>query len=310
MRASRISGAPAVGSVSQVLSRQSMTPSGFGIELQGINTADLDTDTRTAAVETFHESGGLLLIRDQQHLTPEQLCDFVASFGTLEKNEKYNPAFVLTDLPEVLRIGNVKENGEYVGQFIQADPPPLLWHTDDSYRHPQPAGSCLYCLRTPPKRAETGFAGMSAAYQALPDEVKRKISGLTSLHSYAYLNKLLCKTNPHRAPLSDELKEMLPAIRRPLVAEHPVTGRKGLYIPLCHIESVDGMAEDEARPLLDSLLAHATKADFRYMHPWRPGDLVIWDNRSVLHAPTPFDDEKYERLMYRLTFNGQQIVGF
>ena len=74
--------------------------------------------------------------------------------------------------------------------------------------------------------------------------------------------------------------------------------------------SILGLAEEEARPLLNELQRHMTQPSFTHMHNWQPGDLVIWDNRSTLHAPTPFDDDKHERLMYRLTFGGEQIVGF
>jgi taurine dioxygenase len=94
------------------------------------------------------------------------------------------------------------------------------------------------------------------------------------------------------------------------VAQHPVTGRKSLYLPLCHIESVVDLSEDESRELLTDLQTHATQPPFTYMHVWQPGDLVLWDNRCALHAPTPFDDTRHLRLMYRLTVNGQQIVGF
>ena len=296
-------------SYSPATGRRQITPSGFGIELTNVDFTNIDADGRAAALEAFHDSGGLLVIRNQHDFAPSSLRDFIAQFGELEKNEKYDQAFLLPGYPEILRVGNIKENDTYVAMFIAADPPPLLWHMDDSYRHPQPAGSCMYCVHTPPQGGETGFAGMSAAYQALPNDIKLKIDTLTTVHSYDYLNERLRRTNPHRPPLTDELKRKLPPVRRPLVAKHPVTGCKALYVPTCQIESVQGMAEDEARPLLNDLQAHATKPDFTYMHHWEPGDLVVWDNRSAMHAPSPFEDKKYQRLMYRLTFRGQQIVG-
>lgn len=295
---------------SAAIDRHQLTPSGFGTELTNVDLATIDADGRSEALKAFHDSGGLLIIRNQHDFAPQSLRNFVAQFGKLEKNEKYEPAFLLPDYPEILRVGNMKEKGKYVSMFIDADPPPLLWHMDDSYRHPQPAGSCMYCVHTPPQGGETGFAGMSAAYQALSEEVKLQIETTTTIHSYDYLNERLRRTNPHRPPLTVELKQKMPPVRRPLVAKHPVTGRKALYIPTCQIESVEGMSEDEARPLLNELQAHATKPDFTYMHHWEPGDLVIWDNRGAMHAPSPFEDEKYQRLMYRLTFGGQQIVSF
>lgn len=288
----------------------SLTRSGFGAEIGDLDLARLDEAMVNETMDTFHEAGGLIVIRDQGHIDPAHLRSFVARFGTPEGNDKYDPTFLVPGFSDILRIGNTKENGKYTSLFIQADPPPLLWHMDDSFRHPQPIGSCLFCLRTPPEGGETGFAGMTAAYEDLPDDVKARIESIRTVHSYNHLNELLRKKNPHRQPLSQALLEQFPPILRPLVVRHPETGRKSLYLPLCHIESVEGMEKAEGEALLNSLQAHATGEDYTYMHRWRPGDLVVWDNRCTLHAPTPFDDTRYERLMYRLTFGGRQIAGF
>lgn len=296
--------------MSSSIKQRALTSSGFGTELTGLDLADLNHQMHAEILDAFHASGGLLLISGQDHIDPVHLRDFAALFGTLEYNEKYNPDFLMPDYPEILRIGNTKENGAYTALFIQADPPPLLWHTDDSFRDPQPIGSCLFCVHTPPEGGETGFAGMTTAYEALDDETKVRIDGLKTVHSYNHLNEILRQKNPHRPPLSDELKRKHPPVIRPLVAEHPVTGCKSLYLPLCHIESVLDMPEEEGHRLLADLQAHATQPAFTYMHAWRPGDLVLWDNRCALHAPTPFDETAHLRLMYRLTVNGPQIIGF
>ena len=287
-----------------------LTPSGFGAELGDMDLARLDEAMVMEAKDAFHKAGGLLVIRDQGRIDPAHLRRFVTRFGTPEGNEKYDPAFLVPGYPDILRIGNAKKHGKYTALFIEADPPPLLWHMDDSFRHPQPVGSCLFCVRTPPEGGETGFAGMTAAYERLPGNVKERIDSIRTVHSYNHLNELLRKKNPHRPPLSEALLEQFPPIVRPLVARHPETGRKSLYLPLCHIESVEGMEQAEGATLLNDLQEHATGSNFTYMHRWRPGDLVVWDNRCTLHAPTPFDDKRYERLMYRLTFSGRQIAGF
>ena len=273
-----------------------LTPSGFGWELPRLDPEQ--------AVEAFHASGGMILVRGQEGLEPGALCEFAARFGALEKNEKYDPDFLLPGVPEILRIGNLREDGRYRSLFVKADPPPLLWHSDDSFRDPQPLGSCILCVATPPEGGETGFAGMTAAYEALSDDMKARLDGLTAVHSYDYLNEYLRKANPHRPPLSDELKAQHPPVTRPLTPEHPVTGRKSLYVPRCHMESVSGLSDEEKESLLSELLEHATSDQFAFMHRWRPGDVVVWDNRCTLHAPSPFDDETYPRLLYRLTMSG------
>ena len=287
-----------------------LTSSGFGVELTSLDIANLDDGDIDTILDSFYDAGGLLLVKHQEHISQHQLIDFIKNFGLVELNEKYNPDFLIPGHPELLRIGNTRKNGKYSALFIEADPPPLLWHTDDSFRDPQPAGSCLFCVRTPTVGGDTGFVGMNAAYEALPDQIKDQLEGLQAIHSYDFLNELLRKKNPHRPPLSDELKKKMPPVTRPLVAQHPVSKKKGLYIPLSHIESIPGLAEEQTRALLDDLIQHMTEPQFTHMHHWEPGDLVVWDNRSAMHAPTQFDDKVYERLMYRLTFNGEQIVGF
>ena len=166
----------------------------------------------------------------------------------------------------------------------------------------------LVCRDTARRPARPALSASTAAYDALPADTKTRIDGLTTTHSYRYLDEYLRRANPHRPPLSDELRAQHPPIERPLVAGHPETGRKALYIPKCQIESVDGLSPHDAETLLAELLEHATGPDFAFMHRWLPGDIVVWDNRSTLHAPSPFDDAKYDRLLYRLTMSGEQIV--
>jgi taurine dioxygenase len=288
----------------------SLTPSGFGVTVDGVDVGRLGERDRERLVEAFHDSGGLVLVRGQGGSSPESLLAFAALFGEIESNDKYDPDFLLPGFPQILRIGNLRENGRFRSLFVEADPPPLLWHSDDTFRHPQPLGSCLLCVATPSRGGETGFAGMAAAYEALPDGMKRRIEGLTAVHSYHYLNEYLRRRSPHRPPLSEELRAKFPPIRRPLVATHPVTGRKSLYIPKCHIESIDGLSQEEGESLLTELLEHATGPDFAFLHRWAPGDVVVWDNRSVLHAPSPFESDRDARLLYRVTVAGPQIEGF
>ena len=136
------------------MSYRALTSSGFGWELPELDPS--------RALEAFHGSGGFILIRNQQGLTPRELMELAALFGELELNEKYDPDFLLPAYPEILRLGNLRENGKYRSLFTKADPPPLLWHTDDSFRIPQPMGSCLLCVKTPPSGGETGFAGITS----------------------------------------------------------------------------------------------------------------------------------------------------
>jgi alpha-ketoglutarate-dependent taurine dioxygenase len=125
---------------------RTLTPDGFGIEVSGFDMSQFDDQSGQVLTQAFLDHGGLLVLRDQTLETPNDLCQFTALFGEVEHNEKYDPRYLLPDYPEILRIGNTMENGQYNALFIRADPSPLLWHCDDSFRHPQPMGSCL--LRT------------------------------------------------------------------------------------------------------------------------------------------------------------------
>ena len=287
---------------------QTLTPSGFGVEISGIDISKLRERTGQILIDAFNAHGGLLVLRDQVLKNPDHLCQLAALFGDVERNEKYDPHYLLPDHPEILRVGNTIEHGQYSALFIRADPPPLLWHCDDSFRHPQPIGSCFYCVEAPESGGETGFAGMTAAYDELSETIKSRIDNLVAVHSYDHLNELLRRKNPHRPPLSNTLRQEHPPVRRPLVAQHPVTGKKSLYLPICHIEYIEDMAASDGKILLEELQAHAVQKRFTYFQNWRPGDLVVWDNRCTLHAPTLFDDQLHTRLMYRLTMTGAQIA--
>ena len=150
---------------------QPLTESGFGAQVLGIDLAMLDTGCEDGLRRAFTDHGGLIVVRDQHLDDPADLCRFADLFGALEHNDKYDPDFLLPGFPEILKIGNAMENGRHRALFIRADPPPLLWHCDDSFRDPQPVGSCLYCLNAPASGGETGFAGMTQAYEALPDSL-------------------------------------------------------------------------------------------------------------------------------------------
>jgi len=249
------------------------------------------------------DSGGLLVLRTGTELCPKDFLRFCRAFGPLEKNEKYDPDFLLPGYPEILRLGNLSREGKHRALFVRAEPGEVLWHTDDSFRYPQPAGSIFHCRTHPETGGGTWYAGMADAYDALPSRLRDRIEGRFAVHSYTFLDDRLRRDNPHRREMPPEVRRTHPPVIRPLVVNHPETGRRALLIPDCHIESVTGLAEKETRSLLGELLAHATGPDFAVCWQWRPGDVAVWDNRSVMHAGSPFD-EREARLMYRVTFAG------
>jgi len=285
---------------------EAITPSGFGRVVEGFSLAEATEDHLAGLRDLWLESGGLLVLRTGEALCPKDFLRFCRAFGPLEKNEKYDPDFLLPGHPEILRLGNLVRDGRYRALFVRAEPGEVLWHTDDSFRYPQPAGSIFHCRTHPETGGGTWYAGMADACEALPSRLRERIEGRFAVHSYAFLDDRLRRDNPHRREMPPEVRRAHPPVVRPLVVRHPETGRRALLIPDCHIESITGLEEAETRPLLAELLAHATGPDFAVCWQWRPGDVAVWDNRSAMHGGSPFD-EREARLMYRVTFTGPDI---
>lgn len=286
---------------------ETITPSGFGRVVEGLSLGEVTEEQLAALRELWLDSGGLLVLRGEETLCPKDFLRFCRSFGPLEKNEKYDPDFLLPGYPEILRLGNLHRDGKYRALFVRAEPGQTLWHTDDSFRWPQPAGSIFHCRNHPETGGGTWYAGMAHAYEALPLRLRERIEGRSAVHSYTFLDNRLRRDNPHRRKMPMEVRRAHPPVVRPLVARHPETGRKALLIPDCHIESVSGLDDSETRSLLAELQAHATGERFTVCWQWRPGDIAVWDNRSAMHAGSPFD-EREPRLMYRVTFAGPELM--
>ncbi len=247
------------------------------------------------------------MLPGQDRLSPEAFLRFCRAFGPLEDNAKYDPDFLLPGHPEILRLGNLWKGGRYRSLFVRAALGDIQWHTDDSFRCPQPAGSIFHCLAHPGTGGGTWFAGMGHAMEALPRSLRQRAEGRFAVHSYEHLDAALRRTNPHRPPLPLEVRRAHPPVVRPLISVHPETGRETLCIPTCHIASIGGLPRDQASALLAELTTHATGPDFTVCTPWRPGDVAVWDNRSAMHAGSPFDETE-PRLLHRVTFAGPDAL--
>ncbi|MCW5730623.1 MAG: TauD/TfdA family dioxygenase, partial [Alphaproteobacteria bacterium] len=169
------------------------------------------------------------------------------------------------------------------------------WHSDQSYKPVPALGTLLYGVECPPVGANTEFASMYAAYEALPVAMKARIETRRGVHDYAWAWRTYYKD---RAPLTEEETRRLPPVLHPLVRAHPETGRKALYLSEGLTRTIEGMDEAEGRALVLELNDFATQPRFVYSHEWRAGDLVFWDNRCLLHRATPAD-ASYRRVMQR-----------
>ena len=166
------------------------------------------------------------------------------------------------------------------------------WHTDDSYMAVPCAATLLYGEAVPPRGGDTSFANMHLAYEALPDETRERIAGLSAVHTY--------QSRRNRSPVparSTEEEARTPPVTHPLVRTHPETGRKALYINPNRIDRIADMPLAEGDALLDALIDHATRPAFVHVHAWAPGDIVIWDNRSTMHRASPHESDLPRRLL-------------
>jgi alpha-ketoglutarate-dependent 2,4-dichlorophenoxyacetate dioxygenase len=210
---------------------------------------------------------------------------------TMVGNSKSRFAF-----PEIIDIGNIDAQGNLLPEDDRRrayNRGNLLWHTDASYDQQRGVYSLLSCHSVPPGGADTEFADMRAAYEALPQPLKAKIENLTAEHSIWHSRALAGMSD-----VSDEEKATRPPARHRLVQRH--AGRKLLYIA-SHASHIVGMPLEEGRELIRELIRLATRPQFIYRHKWRVGDLVVWDNRQTMHRGTPFDDTRYPRDMRRTT---------
>jgi taurine dioxygenase len=148
------------------------------------------------------------------------------------------------------------------------------------------------------------FADATAAWRTLDPDLRRRVDGLYAVHALETLRQWGLRHNPERGANVDNQSSEYPPVRQPLVRTHPATGVKSLYVCPAVISHIEGMDPEASAALIETLITHVTQPRFVYTHRWRRGDLVMWDNRAVLHTASLFDHTRYQRLMYRTTVAG------
>lgn len=271
-----------------------------GAEVIGLDCGgEIDADTFEAVRQAFRDHS-VLVFRDQR-LTPDQHVAFSQRWGDLKGH--ILKQYLLTGYDTLLVISNKRdERGEPVG----IEDAGRYWHTDVSYEDVPPMGSLLYGLEVPPEGGDTMFASQYAAYDNLPQDLKSRIADLKARHRFNY-TQIQESEDSNRKPLTDEQKKQLVGAIHPIVRTHPETGRKALYVNPGFTSGVQDLDEEESQALLNELFKYATSPDVIYRHTWRQGDLVMWDNRCLMHHATPYPDG-YIRHMHRTTVAGTKPV--
>lgn len=266
-----------------------------------IGDIDLSRPLEPADVATIKQAfwDYAVLIFPGQQLTQEQHVEFARHFGPLETTiAKLNKGAPLRLREDLVDIANLNSRGELWGGASRVRQFQLgnrLWHTDSSFKYLPARASLLYALTIPPFGGHTEFADLRAAYDALPEPMKRRLEGLVAEHSLAYSRARTGFSN-----FTDAEREGLPPVPQMMVRTIPENARKSLYIA-SHAGRILGIADEEARALLDRLIAHATQRQFVYTHRWRVHDLVMWDDRCTMHRGGQFDDLRFLRDMHRAT---------
>jgi taurine dioxygenase len=272
----------------------------MGAEILDIDLSALSDETFAQVRDAFH-AYQVLAIRDQV-LTPAAQLAFSRRFGALE--DQLNAHYTVPDFPEVLVLSNDVQDGKPIGLIDGGD----FWHSDSSHRDRPSMATILYAVRNPHVGGDTEFANMYAAYDALPEEMKRRIAGLKGVHAVSKLKNKRVTVSPRRPDGKDfyERQKSLPDQIWPLVRTHPVTGKKALYVSPRFTIGIEGMAEAQADEILNELFAHQIRSEFVYRHKWRDRDLVMWDNRSVIHQATGGYTYPDVRTMHRTVVAGDR----
>jgi len=263
-----------------------------GAEVLGIDLArPVDAATRATLNRAFVDRH-VLVLRDQ-HLAPAEVLAAVGLFG--EIFAQHNTRFALPECPQIHYLSN-QDSFPDGRRYIPGEG----WHTDHSNDARPPKATVLHAVTLPDRGGDTQFANMAQAYAALSDRLRARIDPLMAIHVYQ---------SSHSArklmDLSAANKERVPnAVLHPLARTHPENGARSIYINPIRIEGLLGLDHKEALPLLHELLEHATQETFQYRHAWKPGDLVLWDNRCLLHKANGDYDMDQTRYLYRVMLQG------
>jgi len=273
----------------------------IGVEVSGI---DLSTRLAKPSFELIRRAWlkhGVLVFRGQK-LGPDEIIAFSARFGDLHRAPVMdNGRTFVEEYPELFVISNVMEKGERIGSLGARE---LAWHTDMSYLPSPPKASCLYAVEVPKGEGRTGFLNMYRAYTRLRSELKAQIKDISIKHDTAYtLDGYLregCGVTLDRVKAKGTFDvRKLPGPWHPAVLIHPETARKALYLGRRQNTCVQGMWLEESEALLDTIWKYINRIGKRaYHHEWRVGDLVIWDNRSVMIRRDAFPGSS-RRILYR-----------
>lgn len=267
---------------------------GFGLETFDVDIAAPLSDAEFGEIERAFFDGQVLVLHGQAP-TPAQYVAFARRLGPPEPH--VIDQFHHPDDPNILILSNRhRQDGQPLGLADAG----TYFHTDYSYLQVPARATMLYSIEVPKHGGNTLFANQYAAYDDLPERTKARLEPLVAVHHYGNRKVEENADRTAASTLTPEQKTKMPVIAHPIVRKHPVTGRKALYAVSGSSYGIVGMPEDEAVDLLDELAAHATQSHYVYSLAYQVGDIVIWDNASLLHSATLVDPAD-PRTLWRIT---------
>jgi alpha-ketoglutarate-dependent 2,4-dichlorophenoxyacetate dioxygenase len=274
---------------------------GFGVEIRGVSLIDVaSSDAAYREVREAFEAHSVLLFRSQQ-VSDDIQAAFSRAFGPLEIVKVGS----LGHGTFYSRLNNLDAEGRVVPENhrqVWRNRANQLWHTDSSFKKTPALASVLSARTVPSAGGETEFTSMRLFWERLPRETQEKLQDRIVTHSYANSRDQI-----HPELMTPEERAALPPVRWRMSWRNPVLGRRALYIA-SHAYAISGMGDNEAKALLAELTAEATRPELTYRHRWRPGDVIMWDNRATMHRgrPWPFNEP---RVMVRTTIHARDVDG-
>ncbi len=263
----------------------------LGAEILGIDLRDPINDAlKQKLLDTWHQH--LVLLLRNQTLDEDAQVRFAASFGVPAKVTSGRTFSVKH--PSVMLVSNIREDGKPIGALPDGE---MHFHTDQCHQETPAKATMLYAIEIPRQGGNTLFVNAYTAYEALPEHIRQRIAGRRALN--AYTSDTMLRTAKY-----DDAKS---SYWHPVVRTHPATGRKALYVNRLMTREIEGLPREESNALLQKLFDHQEQPKFVYEHVWRPGDILMWDNRCTLHARSYFPADE-RRLLRRVTILGEKPV--
>jgi alpha-ketoglutarate-dependent taurine dioxygenase len=272
----------------------------LGAEVHGLDLARR-LDRQTIDALYAHWVDYKILVFVDQHISDAQQIEFTERFGPLE--EFPMTAVRATTHDAIFRVSNVDTNGNRLPadhntvRYLRVT---QQWHIDSSYRATPSKGSVFRAIELTRQGGETWFCDLERVYEDLPAALKTEVDSRKAVHDFETSRRAV----GNLMPLSPEERAAVPVVEHPMVRIHPDTDRRSLFLSPVHTSHVVGLSPAESATLLDELTAFATQEKYLYKHRWWPGDVMMWDNRSLMHWAQPFDERSSRRVMHRTTLAG------